>query len=525
MNNNSQQDQTSQMATETVDHDEFRKLIARRGHKLLGIAKHISEEESSRTRLVRPLLGELLVQSTQLEELLDAYNARNNRRWCLFRSLIAAVKLFADVGYELLHIQYSLPTYQLLPIENDFGKATEEALAFTKEALFEALKRLVEQAYQLELAIAAERSFEEIYAEELPRGRLAHNRRTSRTETVRKTVTLLATAFLNLAAESRRVFADCHGWSQEHRAEVPDCVSEKNLRSLNFRFHNLQSLYDTYVSATETEGLDAYLPVLRGHISVVFHLLQTATLLAHYYERHMSSQIFNASTCPEPVVKPEALLEMLMNYSVAYSSYYTRCAQRLCQEMLKRYAEVGRINVCVPSYRGFHVRPATLISKLVQHYGCEVQMKLGGELYDAGSPLELFRANEKINAEKRCWLSDEIVQLGLVEKRANDKNIMGIVRDVVLTLAQRSRLILHEQPLLLPAKPIDKEGILLEQVTGEIARLQATGKIDVDSDLTVTFIGDKRVLTDIKLLAESGYGEDNFGNNTALPEELTYLRW
>ena len=42
--------------------------------------------------------------------------------------------------------------------------------------------------------------------------------------------------------------------------------------------------------------------------------------------------------------------------------------------------------------------------------------------------------------------------------------------------------------------------------------------------MKVTFIGDKRVLNDIKLLAESGYGEDKFGNNVALPDELSYLR-
>jgi hypothetical protein len=52
----------------------------------------------------------------------------------------------------------------------------------------------------------------------------------------------------------------------------------------------------------------------------------------------------------------------------------------------------------------------------------------------------------------------------------------------------------------------------------------ALGKIDVDTDMMVTFIGDKRVLVDIKLLAESGYGEDKFGNNVHLPDKLAYLR-
>ena len=50
------------------------------------------------------------------------------------------------------------------------------------------------------------------------------------------------------------------------------------------------------------------------------------------------------------------------------------------------------------------------------------------------------------------------------------------------------------------------------------------GKIDIVTNMKVTFIGDKRVLEDIRLLAEAGYGEDSFGNNIPLPEQLKYLR-
>jgi hypothetical protein len=57
-----------------------------------------------------------------------------------------------------------------------------------------------------------------------------------------------------------------------------------------------------------------------------------------------------------------------------------------------------------------------------------------------------------------------------------------------------------------------------------ITQLLTQGKIDVETDMTATFIGDKRVLSDIKLLAEHNYGEDDFGNNLPLPERLTYLR-
>jgi len=64
-------------------------------------------------------------------------------------------------------------------------------------------------------------------------------------------------------------------------------------------------------------------------------------------------------------------------------------------------------------------RPSTLISKLVLHYGSKVQMLLGDEVYDASFSLDLFRANEKINAQKRRWLANEIVRLNLVPEHCD----------------------------------------------------------------------------------------------------------
>jgi len=512
------------MVSVTIAHKDFQKLITKRARTLLGLVRSLSQCKSSDKILVRPFLGELFSQSLQLEELLDAYDAGNSCRWCSFRSLTAAIKLFSDVSYELLHIQHSLPAYRLLPIERDFVKATEEALEFTGGVLSRAAEQMVVRASQLGLTVPSRSLREKSYTEELPSGRLPHDCGTRRIETVSETVTLLATAFLNLAAESKDVRAASRAKPEEYASYVLNSISEEKLRSLELRFHNLQSLYDTYVSGTEAEELDTDLPVLRGHISVVFHLLKTATSFAHYYERHVNKELCESPTRFEPLVKAEELLVVLMNYSVTSISLYIDCAEYLCQRMLKRYAEVDRIEVPVPPYRGFHVRPSTLISKLVLHYGSEVRMQMDDEDYDACSSLELFRANEKINAQKRRWLASEIVHLKLVQEQAGRSDINAVVRGVVLTLAERGKLILYEQPLQLPEEPTGKEGTLLEKVTDEMARLLAMGKIDVDANLTATFIGDKRVLADIKLLAESGYGEDNFGNNIPLPEKLGYLR-
>jgi hypothetical protein len=508
----------------TITDERFHELMTKRAQTLVGLVNYMAHCNSSSSFLIRPLVGELLSQSTQLEELLDAYDAANNCRWCGLRSLTAAIKLFSDVSYELLHIRNVLPAYRLLSIEQDFAKATEETLWFTGKVLLRTAKQTLAKAKELGLSIPSGSCRESSFSEELPVGRLRRDCATRKVETVSETVTLLATAFLNLAAESSDVRTASSAKPDQYASYVPDSISEKGLRSLELRFHSLQSLYDTHVSGTEAEDLDSDLAVLRGHVSVVFHLLRIATLFAHYYERHLNKQPCESPQWQELPLDPKALLVVLMQYSVTYISLYIDCAEHLCHRMLKRYAEIGRVEVGVPRYRGFHVRPSTLVSKLVLYYGSEVQMHLDEETYDAASPLELFRANEKINARKRRWLAEEIVRLKLVGPDKDSKDIQTVVRGVVLALAQQSKVILYEQPLRLPDEPAAEEGTLLEKVTTQMAELLALGKIDIDTDLTAMFVGDKRVLADIELLAKGGYGEDNFGNNVPLPEKLAYLQ-
>ena len=490
----------------------------------LRAAVFLARQEDCGDILTRPLLGELLSHASQIEELLDSYGARNNCRWARFRSLTASIKLFSNVSYELLHIQHALPHYRLLPVQQNFAQSTNEALRFSERILQEATRRLVDEADTLKLPISDKMPTDDFFIEKLPAGRLPHDLAMRKIEAVSATVSLLATAFLNLAAESKQALPKKQTDMKAIVCDLAGPVSEEKLRSLELRFHNLQSLYDTYVCTTETEGLDKDLPVLRGHISVVLHLLRTSRDIAHYYERHAGPAAQKIAQGRKRLVEPENLLDLLINYSIYFVTQYLTCAELLCRNMLRRYTEIDQIEVLVPQYRGFHVRPSTLISKLVLHYGSEVKMHIGDERYDAGSPLELFRANEKINALKRRSLAEEILRLNLVPSSAKTDDIAAFIRKVILTLAEHSKLIIYEHPLKIDEKPTQTDARLLEQVTDEIARLQVTGKIDIGTNLKAVFVGDKRVLADIKLLADNGYGEDNFGNNIPLPEGLTYLR-
>ncbi len=507
-----------------IDDREFTDLVAGRARRLLILTHYLSSvQQPNSLSLTRPLVADLLAQSAQVEELLDAYGARTNRKWSRFRSLTATAKLFASVSYEILHIQHSLPCYRLLPSGRDFAVATDQSLQNTRDILVRTAGWILAQTARLGLPLPDDPLDLLDYAEPLPAGRLISDRPVRQVRSASETVTHLATAYLNAATESDMLSVVERTEPADYSRCFPEPVSEDSLRYLKVQFHCLQSLYDTHVSETEIEYLDANLPVLRGHISVIFHLLEIATYLVHYYERHLNVRTGDSSLRRKPVITADALLEMLMSYSITYAGVYLDLGRRLCHAMLKHYAEVGTIQAPVPSYRGFHVRPATLVAKIVQHYGSEVRMELDGQTYDASSPLDLFRANEKINARKRRWLVAELGRLSLPEGELSATQIRAVITNALFKLAQQGKLVIYQQPLQL-SEEFSSEGILLEKVTAEIARLQATGQIDIRTDLSITFTGDKRVLSDLRLLAKSGYGEDCFGNNITLPREIAYLR-
>lgn len=506
-----------------IPDEAFGELMVDRSQALLGLVSHLDSRPWDRPIFTRPLLGELLHQSTELEELLDAYGASNNERWRPYRSTVAAAKLFAKANYVLLHIRHSLAAYRLLPVEGDFAAETAEATVFAGRVLVRIARRIRSLAEPLGLAIPAGEGCGARYGEPLPPGRLRHDRKARKAGNAGEIVTYLATEFLKQAAESDLLHVPVRVSPSDYAHCVPETVSEEELRRLQHQFHNLQSLYDTFVSDTDTERENPDLPVLRGHVSVIFHLLETATGFAHYYERHVMGAVPTPGL--EPLVDRDELLGALMQYSLLYASRYLICARDLCQDMLKRYAEIGRIEAPGPRYRGFHVRPSTLVAKIVHHYGSEVQMELEGEIFDASSPLDIFRANEKINRRKRRWLTSHLCKLPCLKEPELLAQPMQAVRLAVLALAEQGDVVIYQRPLpVQPADEDDKDKTTLQYVLDEVKRLQATGVIDIETEIRVSFIGDKRVLKDLELLADSGYGEDNFGNNVPLPKEIAYLR-
>ncbi len=474
----------------------------------------------------RDFLRKLHMETAGIQELVDRYGAQKNQTWFPFRETIAAGKTFSSVYYNLLHVYSVLSSYTLIEIEGDFIGDCEAVLQKLKTAVIICCTELEKQSKRCGIyPEGITGSVKPCEEEGLP-SRFPEKREERHVEKVGEAVVYLATQFLNLTEgrdvkellreRQRKNFPSC----------IPDVVNEERCRLVESNFHNLQSMYDTYLFETDLESQNRELLYLRGHISIIYHLLQIATDLIHYFIRHMSQ--LRRETYAEirfPLGKDE-ILGIIFSYFLRYARLYMEAARHLCRSMIRRYSVATDITVPIPNYRGFHVRPSTLIARIVAHYGSNVTMHLGGEEYDAGKTLDLFRANEEINAQKRRFVSEVIskrpeLKIPAVSDEQERKRRLQLL---LLDMMNNREIILYDTNLQFDSLTPHEQETLAGLASRYIKYFMSIAQIDVRSDITVTFHGDSRALKDIKQLAEHGYGEDRFGNNIVLPADLAYLR-
>lgn len=473
----------------------------------------------------REYLNRLRGSSTRLQEMLDHHGAQLSEVWFPFRESIAAAKLFSTVSYALRHVRGSLKHYDLIDIDSDCRSGMDEILSMMRDALLNISKGILEQAERCGISYTESESVFPPSTDPHFEYRMKPDRSVRHVEKVGEVVVYLATKFLNLS-EDRDIRTVLREHDQSDFADlIPEPISEESLRTVESLFHNLQSFYDTYLFESDVERQNEDLPYLRGHISIIFHMMEVATDLVHYYVRHMSSLRRDSQTEFRYPMDKEQLLNLVFDVPIKFSRLYLESAVQLCRKMIQSYSVQTEIEVPIPYYRGFHVRPSTLIAKIVAHYGSSVSMKLNGQEYNAALPLELFRANEEINALKRRFVADMLNRdssLDHIISTDAEERIREL--QVLLTkLSSDNKIVVYDTDLGIDPDEDVPESTIAEYAVRVIRHLISVAKMDVRSDFTVAFSGDNRALNDLEILANNGYGEDQMGNNIVLPDELSYL--
>ena len=515
---------------EIISEDDFLELFQKQTINILKICTYLKEKGDKDYLYTKRFYGNITTQSRLLEDFLDDYGAKNNRTWIYFRELIATTRYMGFSAYMLKHIQNRFAFYELRDEKKrKFSEQTTMIQDFFNAAIKTVFKCISDEAQRLGLAFPEEKLREYDYLDVASNKMLPHNVDEDFSSKEEENVVKIASDYLNILKDYEDFRFDREYTVKEIESLTPEYISEEKLRKFELSIHNLQSVYDTYIKNTKIETENIALNSMRGCISVALHLAEIATILTHFYERH-ESEIRHESVREEIeiIIDKDKILDCIANYCLFYCYSYLEKGADLAKDFLKHYVVVESTEVSIPSYMGFHVRPATLLMKIVKHYGSDVKMQIDDEVYDAGSALDIFRANEKISAKKRQLILKEIRPYE--EKgEINCKELKAIICKELNRLFEEGKLFSYGD--ITPDDltcTIEEGTIRLEEikplVAEEIKRIKAAGKIDIRLDVKATFTGDQRVLKDIEALARSNYGEDDKGNNIELPPEIEYLR-
>lgn len=501
--------------------------LNRNSAALLRMALAVEMQNLDQCHLSRRFLITLLAESTLVEEILDGFGARNNTDWYPFRTQTAVLKNFSAAGYELLHLYFTSFTHSSLALPPDFQRDTLAAMDYVGTVLACSMRQLLLLARQRQLDIPAEPLYFELDAcDYLLPGRLLRNRNHKHQHSINERVLKLGTELLHATVDMPLFQSLAKARPSDLDTPAFSWMTETCLREQEITFHNLQAMYDTSISDSESEGSDLLLPLLREHISAILHLLRITTIFVHFYERHIKLN-YPVLFCDDKCGLGSGwFFQVLSRYLGRYTGTFLLQAKGFCKQIVERYP-TAEVRVPPPGFTGFHVRPSSLIAAIVNHYGGDVHMIIDDHCYHLTGALDLIRANRLIDQKKREHVFQQLrsPEIGRLEEmhRRGEIVMEQALADAFTHLVQKRQITCYADNL--PFEDIAEQhyGTFRELLRDALTEFLNLRKINIHSPLMITFKGNKQAVEDIRLLARHGYGEDLQGNNIVLPAKLNYL--
>ena len=513
-------------------------FVADKLHPLLDYAHFVRETPPDKFKLTRPKLNYIKAQSEAAEEILDAMGARTNAEWFPTRECVAILKNFSTSTYELLHLHVSAPYYSLGDTLEKFKQDTAEHIRFMTEVIRLSLINLNENAERLGINID-QTSVNYVFKEILVVPKLKRNMTSTEPGSVKHRIDAMAINVLN-STEDMKNFKKLFEASVSDWDKLDfDFLNETKIRSLEVNMHTLQSMYDTYISDSETEDMDDDLRKVRGRISVILHLLRIASIYIHFYERHIHGNPMavladkeSKRDCTRPVacVNQEAFYTAILKYLAYYIETFQNEGRQLCSLLLQRYCVTKTVEAKVPPYVGFHVRPSSLVAAIVKHYGCDVHMRLWDTEYDAGNPLNIMMSNNYLDQKKRAFLVSEMgkVDFSDLELQLSEGFIdkLNAGKQAILKLASAGLVRIYKLPLEIERDKFhpSQEASFADYVFQLVVYLMNYERqVGILFPANVQFTGPEQAVDDLLVLANANYCESETGEDLPLPKQLEYL--
>jgi len=382
---------------EIIKEEEFLPIAQKASRKMIMLSSCLLEDGKN---LNKKMYGVLIKESTDLEDFLDDHGARNNKTWVFFGELVASIRNFSNVAYILSHVLRRLTLYRLNnPHEQEFAQDAQTVLQFFNESLIALFAHLRKEAELLTLEIPP-CTPDETEREDLVTKVLPFTIDEEPVCEINENVTRVASEFISIFKNAAHLMFEKKVSEKQIDKLIPAKINEDVLRNTESKIHSLQSMYDTYIHKTPVESKDDSLKSLRGYISVTLHLVEIAQVLCHFVERH-ETKVRTETTMKriEKIVSRKAVLDIIINFALYYYTLFIKEGTMLAETIVQRYTVIDSIVLKVPEGLGFHLRPSTLVAKVVNNYGTKTTLVINNKEFDAGSVIDLMWAAGVIKKE------------------------------------------------------------------------------------------------------------------------------
>ncbi|MCG8549507.1 MAG: HPr family phosphocarrier protein [Desulfobacterales bacterium] len=363
--------------------------------------------EDSEYIFTKKLYSKLIVNSHILEDFLDFHGAKKNSEWVFYRELCATIRHLSLACYSQRHILNRFKFYNFEQESHDeFRQEAQDTLRTIQDSIKLAAPVILKEAKRLGIVIPSSGYNLSYFPGISSSQQLDHNIDDSNPgQQQRKNLTRISSEFLEVVKDFEQFsFYERYDLKRIHEI-VPEKINEVIIRRYEMQVHNIQSSFDSYVVNIESAEENHILEQLRSHFSIVFHILQVMGRLLHFYERHLydvgfKSEYKRVSESLAAIIDRDVLMDRAVNFCLFYAWKFLSSGKEVASKVLNQNMETSSIEVPIPKDRGFHSRPSLLVAKIVQHYGGEVQLKVGEDSFDASSVLDIQWAGGKISKEE-----------------------------------------------------------------------------------------------------------------------------
>ena len=382
--------------TQIISEEDFLILAKAPCEQFLNVFFLFKRRDEEKKEISRKFYSNLTQEAECLENFMDQYGARENKKWSFFVECLASIRNLSIAAFFPRHILDRYPYYNLRESEQkkeQFNNASSGVLDFLNRSILDLLKELCTTAETngLNVSIDIENQIE--FTEIESNTRLPRNVAEDQVKDEEEHVIEICEKIKHIS----RLMNDSKISQLQNRNELKLAVlkkyNEKRARMHKNLIHNIQSDFDTHIKNTRIEAIYQDLKILRGYVSMPLHLLEISLWLAHFYERHEDEiRPGENRTRISMIVNKDVLLDKIINFGFYYSQYFINEGNILAGEILKCFTKIVKVELPVPKPLGFHARPSTLISIIGRQFeDLELSVIIDGEKFNAKSVMSLLQ--------------------------------------------------------------------------------------------------------------------------------------